>query len=132
MGQVKIKKVETKWGNFTLISAHKVSRVIDGKTNNKGEMIAGLGTKATDEELLVAYDKEAGLIRGKENAKVKTGCFWNVKEKKAQENPKVIYIYRLNKKTVEVPADKELPLQVRAVQAAAKEEKKEAAKKAKK
>ncbi len=131
MAQVSSHKVKTDWGVFTLHTAEKVARVIEGTTNAKGEFMTGLGRDASGNDVLVAYDRLAGYITGKEGAKVKTGCFYNVREKAAHGKPEVIYTFRVGGKNVDVPAGKELPLKVKAVQEEKKEAKKEAKKKKK-
>ncbi len=128
MAKSKVKKVKTDWGNFTLHSADKVTRVIEGTMNSKGEILDGLGLDAKDNDILVQYDKLNGLIRGKENAKIKSGCFWDSRKKEPFKKPEVIFIFRFGNKLIEVPADKELPLEVRAWQQAEKGSAKESEK----
>ena len=118
MAEVKIHKVDTKWGNFTLHSPGKVERVYNGTTNDKGKIVGGLGREAADDDVLVEYDKMFGLIRGKEKAKVKSGCFWSTVDNQVVKEPKVIYVFRFGKVTTEVAADEPLPLQLRALQEA--------------
>lgn len=82
-----------------------------------------IGEDASDQDLLVAYDRLGGLIT-KEGQKIKTGCFYDVKSKKAFAKPKLIYLYSVSGRIVEVPEGTELPGEVRAANILAKEAKK--------
>jgi len=129
------KVVKVKQGTFHLVNANKVRRVIEGKTDGRGGLVPGLGPDAADEDIIVEYDKIAGLIRGKEAAKVKTGCFYDFDRKEAASNPKVVYTFRINGRVVEVEDGETFPLEVQAAQVAedeAQEEKKKPKKKSKK
>jgi len=81
-----------------------------------------LGENADEHAILVAYDKLAGLIT-KGGQKVKAGCFYNIKTKKAFEKPEVVFIYAVNGRIVEVPEGTELPGEVRAANILAEEAK---------
>ena len=115
--------------SLVLANMDKVRRIVEGDTDAQGRVVPGLGEGADPMEVAVAYDKIAGLITGKDGAKVKMGCFWNVKEKKAQENPVVIYTFKVDGKSVDIEAEKDLPLEVKATVKAKKEEKKDSKKK---
>ena len=120
--------VKVKSGNFTLVNEGKVRRVIEGTTGASGQLIKGLGADADHEDIIAAYDRIGGLIRGKQNSKVVTGCFFDVHTKKMIENPKVVYEFRINSQRVFVDADKSFPFEVQAAQQL-DEDKKEATKK---
>jgi len=114
-------KVKVKAGNFVLQNESKVRRVTENTTGSSGNLIKGLGKDADHEEIIATYDKIAGYITGKEGAKVKTGCFYDFENKKPFEDPKVIYVFRVDKKVVEVPADKEVPMKAKVSQQVKKE-----------
>jgi hypothetical protein len=75
---------------------------------------------ASEKDVVAAYDKLGGLIT-KEGQKVKTGCFYNPKTKTAIAEPKVIYLYSVSGRIVEVPEGNELPGEVRAANILAEE-----------
>lgn len=84
----------------------------------------------TNEELLVVYDRLGGLIK-KGGQTIKTGCFYDVRGKKAFAEPQLVYLYSVNGSIVEVPEGTELPGEVRAariLEEVAANKKKEAAK----
>ena len=115
--------IKTKVGTFTLHSREKLSRVIDGYTNSRGEILAGLGEEAltTNADLVIAlYDKQAGYITGKEGAKVLLGSFFDFKKKQPRENPEISYVFRINGKRVEMKEGSEKPLEVQATELAKK------------
>lgn len=85
---------------FELVNEVKVDRVIRG-TLISGKVKGGIGKDAKPEDILAHYDKLGGLIL-KDGVKVKTGCFWNVKEGKPFENPKVIFVTELDGEILEV------------------------------
>jgi hypothetical protein len=96
---------------FSLINEEKVERALKGTVNSLNERIGGVIAEdgTYDEgELLAEYDKLGGLItRGGD--KVKTGSFYDFRNKKALKEPKVVFIYNINGKIVEVEDGKELP-----------------------
>lgn len=118
---------------FTLVNADKVNRALDGAMNDKGIFVGGVrkadGTydKA---ELLAEYDRIAGLIK-KGDDKVRTGSFYDFAARRARLEPKVEFEFRVNGEIVIVPAEKEKPNAVKAVQIAEKVEKEKKVKKAK-
>lgn len=101
---------------FQLETAVKLERA---QMNLKGD--------ASDADLLVEYDRLGGLIT-RAGQKVKTGCFYDSKTRKAFAKPKVIFIYSVNGHNIEVPEGSELPGEVRAANILAAEEKKTAKK----
>ena len=122
-------QVTVKQGTFDLPNQNKLDRVIEPITGASGQLIEGLGHDAKHEDILVAYDKIAGYIRGKEGSKVKPGCFYDHKTGKAFDDPKVIYTFRINARTVEVPADEAFPVEVQAKQKQDQDKEKETKKK---
>lgn len=124
--KVKIDKV----GEFSLANEGKLRRVIDGTTDARGNLIMGTGEKADPMTIITAYDKIGGLILGKEKAKVKTGSFYNFKDKKAHEKPEIVYTFTINRKQIEVREGDPLPLQVQAAHMNEQDEKEALKKKA--
>lgn len=115
-------------GEFTLANSDKAERAINGSVMSEGQMKGGVGVDAEEHEILAEYDRLGGLVLMDGN-KVKTGCFWDFKNKCAVKKPKAILVFRIDGEDVEVDADQPLPLEVRAKKAAdaKKKEKKEAA-----
>lgn len=101
---------------FELVNTAKLDRAKEKLPEN-----------ASDHDILVAYDKLGGLIT-KGGQKVKTGCFYNPKTKAAIAEPKVIYLYAVNGRIVEVPEGTELPGEVRAAKILEEEDAKAVAK----
>lgn len=103
-------------GGYTLVNEEKLDRALNGTLLADGSKIGGVVREdgTYDEvELITEYDKLGGLIlRG--NDKVKTGSFYDFKNKKARKEPEVMFIFNINGKFVEVPDGKELPGEVRA------------------
>jgi hypothetical protein len=91
---------------------------------------AQLPESASDQDILVAYDKLGGLIT-KGGQKIKTGCFYNPKTKAAVVDPKAVYLYAVNGRIIEVPEGSELPGEVRAAKILEEEDNKERAKNSK-
>lgn len=123
---------------FELVDPIKVDRVLNGITNNRGEITPGIMVNGEFDEdrLLAEYDKIGGLIRLDGN-KVKIGSFYDFRNRKAFEKPEVMLTFKVNGKFVDVPADKELPPIVKAAkvledEAAADMEAREEAKEQKK
>lgn len=114
-------ELETKFGTFTAVDAGKLERVIVGSTNAGGEFVEGLGEDADPLEILAAYDRIGGLIRGKEGAKVKTGSFYDFKRKAPLKTPEIVYIFRVGGSNVEIADGEPIPLKVQAALAADEE-----------
>ena len=117
--------LKTKWGTFELMNPDKVTRVIDGETNDKGEIVGGLGADADTVDILKLYDKKGGLIRGKEGSKVKTGSFFDFvgeKRGKPRKEPEVAYVFTINGKQVEYAEGADKPLELRAAELVAQAE----------
>lgn len=102
---------------FTLVNAAKFERAINGTVHRAGTPEGGVGDDASDDEILAEYDRLGGLIqKGKNN--VKTGCFYDFKNKKPRDNPKVILVFRnLEGQSVEISDTEEIPADVRAAEA---------------
>ena|SRR3990167_1636484 len=103
--------VEIKEGRFKLINESKVDRALNGIPMQDGARKGGIikedGT--FDPYALIAeYDKMGGLIK-KGPDKLKTGCFYNFKLRKAKENPEIVFLFRVNGREVEVKDGVELP-----------------------
>lgn len=101
---------------FELVNEEKVERAINGTITSLNEKIGGIiaedGTYDED-ELLAEYDKLGGLITRGED-RVKTGSFYDFANKRPRKEPKIMFIYNINGKVVEVEDGKELPGLVRA------------------
>lgn len=105
-------------GEFILANPEKVNRAIHGMTSRGGGLVGGVGEGEGAEweaKLIAEYDRLGGLIT-KDNAKVKTGCFYDFDAKKPVAKPNVILLFRVNGDEVEVPDGEPLPLAVRAQQ----------------
>lgn len=107
-------EIELKQGTFKLVNEDKVRRVIEGQTDSRGKKLKGLGKGAEAKEIIVGYDKIGGLIRGKDGAKVKTGCFYDFENQCAFETPKIVYTFIVNGKNVELDSEEEVPMEVKA------------------
>lgn len=93
----------------------------------KTNLQAKLGEDVSNSDILVEYDRLGGLLtRG--GQKIKTGCFYDAKNKKAFPEPKIIFIYTVNGHIVEVPDGAELPGEVRAANILADMQKEDSAK----
>lgn len=112
--------IETDYGTFDLVGEDKVRRVIEGESNDKGEIVGGLGIDAKPLAILATYDKKGGLIKGKEGSKVKTGSFFDFKTKTARKKPEITYVFRFNGKEVEYKEGDEKPLEIKAAEMQAK------------
>lgn len=119
---------------FQLVNEDKVNRALNGTPKGSGEAIGGVGNgayldgsvwkrngdelsetevDALENALLAEYDKLGGLIkRGKDV--VKTGSFFDFKAKRPQAKPRIVFVYRINGKYVEVADGVELPGEVKA------------------
>lgn len=95
-------------GPFKLENEEKLHRAIYGTVGKGGAMIGGVGEGASEDQILAEYDKLAGLIT-KNGEKVKTGSFYDFKERKPRETPEVKLVFVVNGQTVEVPDGEELP-----------------------
>jgi len=69
---------------------------------------SALGDNASEEAIIAEYDKLGGLIlRG--NDKVKTGSFYDFKAKQALKEPKIVCVFNVNGKFVDVADGEETP-----------------------
>lgn len=114
---------------YNLINEEKVERAINGTQRADGSFFGGIRKEDgsfDDAVLLAEYDKLGGLIkRGNDNVKV--GSFYDFKSKKALKEPKVVFIFFVNGKFVEVPDGKELPGEVKAARMLEEDKKEEIA-----
>jgi hypothetical protein len=109
---------------FELVNEEKVERALNGTQRPDGSFVGGV-KKADgsydDADLIAEYDKLGGLIlRGTD--KVKIGSFYDFRNKKALKEPKVVFVYNINGKTVEVADGVELPGVVKAARILAEQE----------
>lgn len=118
-----------KVGKYSFANEEKLNRAIHGTVMSGGTAQGGVGEDAKPADLLAEYDRLGGLILFEGKYRVKTGSFYDFKAKKAVAKPKPILLFNVNGETVEVPAGKELPIEVQAAEAAgAKKAKKTKAK----
>lgn len=102
---------------FYLANEAKVRRVIEGTESAATHRLeGGLGLEAKPEDILAQYDRLGGLITVNGN-KVKTGSFWDFENKKAFEEPQVVFEYRTEEGDSYEFSGKE-PVQVQAHKAA--------------
>lgn len=90
-----------KVGEYDLVNEAKLDRAINGTVVSGGRVLGGVGLEASDEQILVAYDKLGGLIL-KNGLKIKVGCFWDIEDKKAFENPEPVFEVSVDEALVEV------------------------------
>jgi len=86
---------------YVLENKDKIDRVIFGEVKRAGVPEGGLGEDADPMLVLAHYDKLAGYIT-KDGVKIKTGSFWDFRNKRPHETPKVLYMFRIGGETVEV------------------------------
>ena len=99
-----------KVGIYECPNDEKLDRAINGVVVSGGKKTPGVGLDATDEQILVAYDKLGGLIL-KDGLKVKSGCFYDIEEKKAFDKPEPVYEVSIDEALVEVTEDEAKGLQ---------------------
>lgn len=92
----------------------KFKRAVYGSPSALGTLSGGVGENATEEEKLAAYDKLGGLIKTKNDRKIKTGCFWDFKKNVIIEKPKPVVEIRVDGEVFEYQEGEETPLEVRA------------------
>lgn len=102
-----------KINGFVLENPDKIKRVIEGNEMRNGQLQGGLGEGAEPSLILAHYDKLGGYIT-KNGAKVRQGSFWDIKNKKPFEEPKVFLTYNVEGETVLVQDGVELPGEVKA------------------
>ena len=97
-------------GNYELQNEEKLGRVLEGTLTGKGQLVGGLtklpdwNEKSEEEKgqmILVEYDRLGGLVL-KEGLKVKTGTFYNIKLKKANEEIVDVYEESIDGELIEV------------------------------
>lgn len=119
--------------SYILENQDKVERALNGTPRGDSSRIGGVGQGAyfdgvwkkdgkelsvaevdkLETALLAEYDRLGGRIT-KGGDKVKMGSFFNFPARKPHDEPKVKFEYRINGRTVEVPAGTELPGEVKA------------------
>lgn len=102
---------------FEAVNEEKMERAISGTLSRNAQRVGGVGDEAEDSAKLAEYDRLGGLVK-LGGDKVKRGCFWDFKGKKAVKTPVVLLSFNINGKNVDVPADEPLPSEVRAAKAA--------------
>lgn len=116
-----------KIGEFTLVSPEKVERAMNGSITQNGQIIGGVTKedgKYDDAALLAEYDRLGGLIR-KGADTVKTGSFYDFRNRRPKAKPEVVLVYQINGKIVEVKDGEETPGIVKAAKILNEEEQKE-------
>lgn len=98
---------------YTLADPNKVERAINGTVLDHGQLKGGVGADADGKDIIAEYDRIGGLIL-KGTYKVKMGSFYDFKGKKPIAKPKPMLVFVVNGETVEVDADKPLPIEVQA------------------
>jgi hypothetical protein len=123
---------------YTLMNPEKFERALNGVRQDDDSFKGGVGDGAYKEEfedgvvwmrdgeeltkaqvdilerdILAEYDRIGGLIK-RGNDKVKTGSFYNFKGRRPFEEPKVVFVYNVNGKIIEVEDGVELPGEVKA------------------
>lgn len=100
-----------------MVNDEKVQRAMHGSVASKGLMVGGVGEDADDDAILAEYDRLGGLVKkGRHN--VKTGSFYDFKNKRPHKTPKPMLVFSVNGEIVEVEADKPLPIEVQAAEIA--------------
>lgn len=114
--------------SFTLVNLDKFARALNGSPINENDVAGGVGAGAYFEDgwkrdgdyitapeaeklehaLLAEYDRIGGLVK-KGSDKVKTGSFYDFKAKCPRAVAKVVFVFWVNGKSVEVPDGVELP-----------------------
>lgn len=102
---------------FIAENSDKWTRAIYGTVIQEGSLIGGVGEGATPEAKLAEYDRLGGLIT-KDGRKIKMGCFWNFKGKKAHETPEPVMEFKVDGETVDVPVGDAVPVEVQAAEIA--------------
>ena len=88
---------------FRMENLTKVERTVYGMATSKG-LIDGTGEEADSATILAKYDQYGGYIT-QDGVKVKSGCFYDRKTRRAAVKPEVVRIVRVNGEFVEVKAD---------------------------
>lgn len=98
-------------------NSEKWNRAVYGTIGANGALTGGVGEDAASEAKLVEYDKLGGLIL-KGNRKIKTGSFYDFHNKKAVEEPKPVFVFRIDEEEIEVPVGEEIPVEIQAAEIA--------------
>lgn len=131
---------------YSLVNTEKLDRALNGTPMDDSRTVGGVGggayfeegvwkkegselskkeTDALEFSLLAEYDRIGGLIR-KNGDKVQTGSFYNFKARAPHEKPRVVFVYKVNNRFVEVPEGTELPGEVKAAKILESKEEEEA------
>ncbi len=97
---------------YTLKNSEKVDRALNGTLLGNGSKIGGIVKEDgsyDDDALLAEYDKLGGLITNNDGDIVKTGSFYDFKNKKAKTKAEVMLTFKINGRVVDVPEGKEMP-----------------------
>ncbi len=110
--------MNTEINGYTLVNEEKLVRVIGGSMGREGRLRGGIGENADPSDVLANYDRLGGLIRkGAHN--IKMGAFWDFTKNKKREVPIVQFVFRdIEGKEVLVDEDGEIPMEVKAAEAA--------------
>lgn len=98
-------------GDYTLVNDEKIDRAVNGSMTRGGMLTGGVGRNADEDVLLSKYDELGGLIM-KGKLKVKTGSFFDFKEKKTRLEPKVLFEMSMNGRVMVVDESKASALQL--------------------
>lgn len=109
---------------FTLENQNKINRVIQGNLGRDGAMEGGLGEGADEDAILAEYDRMGGYIT-KDGMAIKTGSFYDFKNRKAFDKPKPIYIFNIGGEKIEVDDPSKLASAIHNVEVAKAEAKAE-------
>ena len=110
--------VESKIANiedYEIVNTDKWERALHGSLGRVGRLEGGVGDDASDMAKLAAYDRLGGLVR-KNGRKIKTGAFYDFREKKDRVIPEIEYVFIIDGEEVLIAEDEELPLEVRAAE----------------
>ena len=113
-------------GQFTLENEEKIDRAINGTPGRGGVAQGGVGKDAKPEAILAEYDRLGGYIT-KGGRKIKSGSFYDFKNRKPRVEPEVVYELRdLDGNKVELKEGEDVPVEVIAAEKRAKNKKAEA------
>lgn len=79
-----------------------------------GEILNEEETKELEFKLIAEYDRIGGFIR-KNGDKILLGSFYDFKARMPRKEPKIVFVYKVNGRFVEVPDGVEIPGEVKAV-----------------
>jgi hypothetical protein len=112
-------KLIIKGNEYVLENRSKTQRAIIGTLGPKGELQGGVGKEATPLAKITEYDRLGGYItceKGGQKAKVKTGSFYDFKNKQARKSPVVVFVFRdIYGEEIELADGAEMPMSVLAL-----------------